>query len=957
MANSGSGNVSILLNTTTYTTSIATTPTFATKVDFTTGTKPYSVSIGDFNGDGKPDLAVANGGDDTASIFLNGVIPKVTAVTATTPDGSYGVDSTIAITVTFDAAVTVTGTPQLQLETGATDQFATYASGTGGTALTFNYVVKAGDTSADLQYLSTTALTPNGGTIKDSLAVDVDAVLTLPALASANSLGGSKAIVVDGVAPTVTLTSTSAATVNGLFNVTATFSENVSNFINTDITVANGNVSNFATVDAKTYTFDVTPTADGNVTVDIPAAKATDIAGNNNTAANQLTRTADITAPTVSLTSPSTPTVNGLFNVTATFSENVSNFINTDITVANGNVSNFATVDAKTYTFDVTPTADGNVTVDIPAAKATDIAGNNNTAANQLTRTADITAPTVSLTSPSTPTVNGLFNVTATFSENVSNFINTDITVANGNVSNFTTVDAKTYTFDVTPTADGNVTVDIPAAKATDTAGNNNTAAPQLSRTANITPPTVTLTSPSAATVTGLFSVTATFTEDVIGFDNTDITVANATASNFVKVDAKTYTFDVTPTASGNVTVDIPAAKATDIAGNNNTAAIQLTRTADVTAPTANLGAISNITTAGGTSQTLTVTFSDNNAVDVSSLDSSDVLINWSGGDIPAQFVSVDTNSNGTPRTATYSFIPPGGSWDDTDNATYTVKLQGSQVKDALGNLNAATSLGTFNVNVAVPKPIPIPLVTPSVTTTPTPRTIIINTPSVGNIDRGQPTNYPQNQVVDNQYLLSDNDDTSIPQSAFGKPIFGLSGNDKLTGSDGNDTIHGNRGADTIDGGGGNDSLFGGKKSDQLSGGNGDDFLSGNNDNDTVTGGDDNDTLHGGKENDVLIGGIGDDELWGDQGFNVLTGGAGKDTFVLQYTATNPSQSDVITDFTSDDKIKLIGVNFSQLTFESVNIILDGATAVVSTAIKSGNDYLGVVYNVNQTALNSGSFL
>jgi len=211
--------------------------------------------------------------------------------------------------------------------------------------------------------------------------------------------------------------------------------------------------------------------------------------------------------------------------------------------------------------------------------------------------------------------------------------------------------------------------------------------------------------------------------------------------------------------------------------------------------------------------------------------------------------------------------------------------------------------------------------------------------------------------VVDNQYLLSDNDDTSIPQSAFGKPIFGLSGNDKFTGSADNDTISGNAGADTIDGGDGNDNLFGGKKSDQLSGGNGNDFLSGNNDNDTLTGGDGNDILRGGKENDVLIGGNGDDELWGDKGFDVLTGGAGKDTFVLQYTATNPSQADVITDFTSDDKIKLIGVNFSQLTFESVNIILDGATAVVSTAIKSGNDYLGVVYNVNQTALNSGSFL
>ncbi len=102
----------------------------------------------------------------------------------------------------------------------------------------------------------------------------------------------SNNLTIDGLAPSVTLSSTSGTTVNGLFTVTATFSEDVSNFINTDITVANGNVSNFAIVNAKTYTFDVTPTADGNVTVDIPAAKATDTAGNNNIAATQLTRIA-----------------------------------------------------------------------------------------------------------------------------------------------------------------------------------------------------------------------------------------------------------------------------------------------------------------------------------------------------------------------------------------------------------------------------------------------------------------------------------------------------------------------------------------------------------------------------------------------------------------------------------------------------------------------------------------
>ena len=136
----------------------------------------------------------------------------------------------------------------------------------------------------------------------------------------------------------------------------------------------------------------------------------------------------------------------------------------------------------------------------------------------------------------------------------------------------------------------------------------------------------------------------------------------------------------------------------------------------------------------------------------------------------------------------------------------------------------------------------------------------------------------------------------------------------------------------------------------------GDDFLSGNNDNDILTGGDGNDLLRGGKENDVLIGGNGNDELWGDKGFDVLKGGAGNDNFVLQYTATNPEQCDVITDFTSDDKIKLIDTTFNQLTFESVNVRLDAINAVASTAIKLGDKYLGVVYNLNPNALGAGSF-
>jgi len=45
--------------------------TFDSKVDFASGESPQSVSVGDFNADGKPDLAVANSSGNTVSVYLN----------------------------------------------------------------------------------------------------------------------------------------------------------------------------------------------------------------------------------------------------------------------------------------------------------------------------------------------------------------------------------------------------------------------------------------------------------------------------------------------------------------------------------------------------------------------------------------------------------------------------------------------------------------------------------------------------------------------------------------------------------------------------------------------------------------------------------------------------------------------------------------------------------------------
>ena len=71
--------------------------------------------------------------------------------------------------------------------------------------------------------------------------------------------------------------------------------------------------------------------------------------------------------------------------------------------------------------------------------------------------------------------------------------------------------------------------------------------------------------------------LTATFSKPVFGFTVKDITVTNGVAGNFVGNDGDlAYTFDVTPNAIGDVTVDIAADVALDAENNGNTAAIQL---------------------------------------------------------------------------------------------------------------------------------------------------------------------------------------------------------------------------------------------------------------------------------------------------------------------------------------------------------------------------------------------
>lgn len=66
VANNYAATISVLRNT-----SSGTTVSFATKIDYTSGNYPEGIAIGDLNGDGKPDLIVANNSSSTISVYRN----------------------------------------------------------------------------------------------------------------------------------------------------------------------------------------------------------------------------------------------------------------------------------------------------------------------------------------------------------------------------------------------------------------------------------------------------------------------------------------------------------------------------------------------------------------------------------------------------------------------------------------------------------------------------------------------------------------------------------------------------------------------------------------------------------------------------------------------------------------------------------------------------------------------
>ena len=452
----------------------------------------------------------------------------------------------------------------------------------------------------------TATITPTDG-VEGSVTIEIQENV----VEDGNKASAGKTVKVDTLHPTVTIPEIPDMPQNGAFDITITFSEPVNGFEATDLDIVGPvSITPISGTDGDTnYTVTITPlpNSEDNVTIQVAASTVGDLADNSNTASTLATVRIDTRPPKVtSITKPTTPQ-NTDFEITVLFSEPVNNFDATDLTIAGvketatpatAMLTTGAEGDTK-YIFDITPNPDfqDDVTITVNQSDITDTVGNPMTTSMDATATVriDNVAPEVTeiripMTAENEPEPqNTAFPITVVFSESVTGFDATDLTIeAPTEIQNTLTATLLSgateteYTFNIRPISgaqipifEGDITITVNAGTVTDTAGNSSTASdPATVHFDTILPEVQEITGVPTIVKNVAFDITITFTEKVTEFDLIDIAKTGpAEVSPPSGTDGINYILTITPhsNSEGPVTITVNPDTVADLAGNRNT--------------------------------------------------------------------------------------------------------------------------------------------------------------------------------------------------------------------------------------------------------------------------------------------------------------------------------------------------------------------------------------------------
>ena len=411
---------------------------------------------------------------------------------------------------------------------------------------------------------------------------------------------------VSSFAPTTT-SPTNATTIS----YALTFSESVTGLAAGDFSrtgTATGCSVNAPSGSGASYTVTVSGCGNGTVILALNANTVADLASNvgPTSPSTASTVTIDRTAPTATVTAPSSPTKATSLSFGVSFSESVTGLAAGDF--ATGGTASGCSIGApsgsgSSYTVVLSSCSEGTVTLTLHANTVADAAGNPGPAADATsgTVTVDRTAPTATVTAPASPTAPMPLSFGVSFSESVTGLAAGDF--ATGGTSTGCSIGApsgsgSSYTVVVSSCSVGTVSLTLHANTVADLATNSGPTSDATSSTVTIqgsdtTPPSVSSFAPTTSSPTNASTVSygLTFSESVTGLAAGDFSQVGTSAGCSVNAPSgsgASYVVSVSGCGSGSVILQLNANTVADLATNTGptTSATAATVTVDRTAPT-----------------------------------------------------------------------------------------------------------------------------------------------------------------------------------------------------------------------------------------------------------------------------------------------------------------------------------------------------------------------------------